>query len=85
MTTLTVEMRDEAEARLDELARHTNRSKSDLAGAAIADYVDRELEIIEGIKRGLADMKAGRVTPHDEVMRQLDATIERAAREYGAE
>ena len=30
--------------------------------------VERELAIIEGIERGLADMKAGRVTPHEEVM-----------------
>jgi predicted transcriptional regulator len=42
------------------------RTKSCLAGAAIADFVARELAIIEGIDRGLADMRAGRVLPHQQ-------------------
>jgi predicted transcriptional regulator len=40
--------------------------------------VDRELEIVEGIKRGIEDMKAGRLIPHDEAMRRIRATIDRA-------
>jgi predicted transcriptional regulator len=40
---------------------------------AIADFVDRELEIVEGIQRGLEDMKADRVTPHKSAMRRLRA------------
>ena len=35
---------------------------------AVAAYVDREIEIIDGIKRGLAEVKAGRVVPHDQVV-----------------
>ena len=31
---------------------------------AIADDVARASEIIDGIERGLDDMRAGRVTPH---------------------
>jgi predicted transcriptional regulator len=42
------------------------RTKSCLAGEAIADFVARELAIIEGIDRGLADMRAGRVLPHQQ-------------------
>jgi predicted transcriptional regulator len=38
-------------------------------------HVEREAEIIEGIERGLADMKAGRLVPHDEAMARLEATI----------
>jgi len=34
--------------------------------------------VIAGIKRGLADMRAGRVVPHKQAMRRLRATIERA-------
>jgi predicted transcriptional regulator len=40
--------------------------------------VDRELEIIEGIKRGLADVAAGRVVSHDEAMSRLDAVTKDA-------
>ena len=78
--TITVRMGRETKARLEELARHTRRSKSFLAGEAIAAYVERELAIVEGIKRGMADIEAGRVTPHDVAMKRLRATIERAKR-----
>ncbi len=78
--TVTIRMPSETKARLEELARHTRRSKSFLAGEAIADYVDRELAIVEGIKRGLADLEAGRTTPHEEVKRRIAATIERVAK-----
>jgi predicted transcriptional regulator len=76
--TVTVRLNPATKSRLEELAHHTRRSKSFLAGEAIADYVQRELEVIEGINRGLADIEAGRVTPHDVAMRRIRATIARA-------
>ena len=45
---------------------------------AIADYLARETEIIDGIERGLEDMRSGRVTPHDAAMRRIRATIDKA-------
>jgi predicted transcriptional regulator len=77
-TTLTVRVAPKVKKQLDRLAVSTKRTKSFLAGEAIADYVNRELEIVEGIKRGLEDMKAGRLIPHDEAMRRVRATIDRA-------
>lgn len=77
-TTLTVRVAPKLKKQLDRLAVSTKRTKSFLAGEAIADYVDRELEIVEGIKRGLEDMRAGRLIPHDEAMRRIRATIDRA-------
>lgn len=65
-------------AKLEALADHTRRSKSFLANDAIERYLAHELEIVEGIQRGLDDMEAGRVVPHDEAMRQIRATIDRA-------
>lgn len=76
--TVTVRIDSATKARLEELAQHTRRTKSFLAGEAIADYVERELAIVEGIKRGLADIEAGRVIPHKEAMRRIRATIDRA-------
>ncbi len=55
-------------AKLDRLAQGTQRSNSFLAARAIEAYVDRELEIVEGILRGIEDVKAGRVVPHEEAM-----------------
>ena len=76
--TVTVRLNPETKSRLEELAQHTRRTKSFLAGEAIADYVARELAIVEGIKRGLADIEAGRVVSHEEVKRRIAATLERA-------
>ncbi|AZO24901.1 hypothetical protein EJ070_32400 [Mesorhizobium sp. M1E.F.Ca.ET.045.02.1.1] len=46
---------------------HTNR---------IRVSVDWETKMIEGIKRGIADAKAGRVMPHEAAMAEIDAVIE---------
>ncbi|RWM20443.1 MAG: hypothetical protein EOR74_31105 [Mesorhizobium sp.] len=46
---------------------HTNR---------IRVSVDWETKMIEGIKRGIADAKAGRVAPHEAAMAEIDAVIE---------
>jgi predicted transcriptional regulator len=79
-TTLTVRLAPKVKQRLGRLAQQTKRTKSFLAGEAIACFVERELDIVDGIKRGLADMKAGRLLPHDEAMQQIRATIHRARR-----
>ena len=79
-TTLTVRLAPELKDRLGELAERTRRSKSFLAGEAIDDYVERELDIIAGIERGLDDMRAGRVVAHEDVMADIDATIKDATR-----
>ena len=79
--TVTVRISPETKARLEALAGHTRRTKSFLAGEAITDYVERELAIVESIKRGLADIEAGRVVPHEETMRRIRATIDRAQKQ----
>jgi predicted transcriptional regulator len=78
--TMTVRLSSETKAKLAELAEHTRRTRSFLAGEAITDYVERELAIIAGVQRGLADMEAGRVTSHDVVMSELDDIIAAAER-----
>jgi predicted transcriptional regulator len=79
-TTVTVRLPPEVKDRLDLLAERTRRTRSFLAGQAIADYVAHELAIIEGIQEGLVDVRAGRVTPHDQVMQEVRAIIEDAER-----
>ena len=80
-TTISVRLPAEIRDQLGRLASTTKRTRSFLAGEAIARYVQRELQIVEGLQRGLADAKAGRLVPHDEAMDRLDATIEAIARE----
>lgn len=44
---------------------------------------EREAEIIAGIRKGLADMQAGRLVSHEDAMRAIDTTIVEAM--YGRE
>ena len=81
--TVTVRLSPETKARLDELAIQTRRTKSFLAGEAIADYVEREMKIVAAIQRGLDDVAAGRVVPHDEAIARLHAAIDRGAKKRG--
>jgi predicted transcriptional regulator len=77
-TNVTFRVSPDVKEKLDRIAAGTRRSKSFLAGEAVAAYVDRELEIIEGIKRGMADAEADRVVPHDEAMAEIYAVIDTA-------
>lgn len=79
-TTLTVRLSPEVKERLGRLAERTKRTKSFLAGEAIADFVERELEIVEAIERGLEDVKTGRVVPHEQAMREIRESIEQAVK-----
>ncbi|ACS55412.1 MULTISPECIES: CopG family ribbon-helix-helix protein [Rhizobium] len=79
-TTMTIRVRPDVKEKLDRIAADTHRSKSFLAGEAVAAYVERELEIIEGIKRGMADAEAGRVIPHEQAVAEMREVIEDAKR-----
>jgi len=77
-TTMTIRVRPDVKEKLDRIAADTQRSKSFLAGEAVAAYVERELEIIDGIKRGMADATADRVVSHDDAMTEIYAVIDAA-------
>jgi predicted transcriptional regulator len=79
-TTMTIRVSADVKDKLARIAADTRRSKSFLAGEAVSAYVDREFEILEGIRRGLADGEAGRVVPHAQAMaeaRELIAELKR--------
>ena len=77
-TTMTIRVSPETKSKLERIAADTRRSKSFLAAEAVSAYVERELEIIDGIRRGMADAEAGRVVPHDEAMAEIHAVIDAA-------
>lgn len=79
-TTMTIRVPVALKEKLSVLARGTRRSKSFLAAEAVSAYVERELEIIEGINRGLDDVVTGRVVPHDEVIAEARAIVADAKR-----
>ena len=82
-TTLTVRLPAKRKDQLGELARRTRRSKSFLAADAIADYLARELAIVETIERGRADVRAGRHHAHEQVMDEARRIIDEADRAEG--
>ena len=75
---LTIRLATETKRKLERLATDTRRSKSFLAAEAVSAYVERELAIIDGVQRGLADVEAGRVVPHDAAMDEVQAVIDAA-------
>lgn len=80
---LTVRISSAAKSKLELIAKETKRSKSFLAAAAIDRFIEEEARIIEGIRAGLKDAKAGRVTSHEEAMKAIRATIGRAEKRRG--
>ena len=70
---VTVRVSSETNAKLERIAKATERSKSKLLAGAIDAYIESERQFLDGIERGLADLKAGRVIDNDEMMRWLDS------------
>lgn len=65
--TLTVRLPGETKTRLAELAGKMRRTSSFLAAEVIADYVARELAIVEAIEQGRREIRDGAFIPHAEV------------------
>ena len=66
-----VRIPEDTGAALDALSAKMGRTPEALAAEAITDYVAREMRTLDAIERGMADARAGRVTPHEEVMREV--------------
>ena len=79
-TTMTIRLSAQVKEKLGRLAQGTRRSRSYLAAEAVTAFVERELEIIEGIQRGLADVEAGRTVPHERVMAEARRIVADAKR-----
>lgn len=77
--TMTIRLDARLKAKLGKLAESTRRSRSFLAAEAVESYVDRELALLEGIERGLSDVKAGRTISHEDAVASIQDVITRAA------
>jgi predicted transcriptional regulator len=73
-TMMTVRLTPELSEKLEALARDTRRSKSYLASAAIASYVDRNARQVARIKEALAEAKSGAPgVPHADVVKWMES------------
>ena len=80
-SSITIRTEPENLKKLDWLATATDRSRNYLVNAAIERYLKEEEEFVAAVRRGQADVKAGRTTPHDQVFEELDAYIEGRVKE----
>jgi predicted transcriptional regulator len=72
--TMTVRLPPEISEKLDALARDTKRSKSYLAGEAIAAYVERNAWQVARIKEALAEAHTGAPgVPHEAVKKWVES------------
>ena len=72
-TTLTIRVEDELAEQLTRIAAATKRSKSFLAAEAVRVYVREEAVFLEHVEAGRRDVAAGRVVPHEEVVKWIDS------------
>ncbi len=73
---MTIQLRPDVKEKLDRIAADTQQSMAILAGEAVAAYVDRELSIIDSIKRGMTDATLGRTVTHDEAITEIDGVLD---------
>ena len=64
--------------RMEQLAKITKRSKTFLLEEAITQYLELNEWQLESISRGLEDLDAGRVTPHDDMIAEWEAKVARS-------
>ena len=68
----TLPVKPERLAQLQEYARRRGKSPADALDDALGDYLEWEgqdyREAVEGVRRGLEDVKAGRAVPADEFL-----------------
>jgi len=77
-TAMTIRVSPEIKSTLERIAIDTRRSTSFLAAEAVSACVERELQSLDGIKRGLADARLGHVVPHDDAMAEIHPVIDAA-------
>jgi predicted transcriptional regulator len=68
------------DAGLERLALLTGRPKSWLLCEAIESYVASEKEFISAVQEGLADMRAGRVLEHEQVVRHFERRFKKTSK-----
>lgn len=67
MGTVTARIPEETVAKLNELAKATNRSKSFIVASALEKFLDEQAWQVARIKEGLAEADAGNFATDDEV------------------
>jgi predicted transcriptional regulator len=76
--TLSIRISSETKQRLDALSKRSKRSKSFLAAAAIAAYVESEEWQLGEIHAGIGELESGQTVSHEKVSKWLKSWGTRA-------
>lgn len=71
MHTITAQLPDDLAKSLEEIATNEGHSKSWVIREAIAEYVVHRQDIERMTAEGIADMRAGRMVSHQEILEEL--------------
>jgi len=80
---LNMRVSPETLRKLDAVAAATRRTRSFIANEALEAWINREIEIIEDLRVGFEEIRAGKGIPHERVMRDIDLAIEKAVKRNG--
>lgn len=72
MATITAQIPDEMAAELTEIAEAEGRSKSWIIKEAMAEYIVKQHDLRQMTLEGLADLRAGKVVSHEEIIKDLE-------------
>jgi len=81
--TITARIDPELDAALARIAETQGRSKSAIITEALQSYASYDAWIRAQVQIGLDQADAGELIPHEEVMAEMDAIIERAIKKRG--
>lgn len=76
--TLTVTIPSEIAGKLADFAKRDNSTADRVVAKALEDYLNREGAIVTAIAQGRADLRAGRVFTQQDVVREVQRTIDAA-------
>ena len=74
---ITIEIDSADHAALSEIAQDHQQSFDEVASAALRARIEEEREFDEAVRAGMADIAAGRVSPHEEVVARAALRRER--------
>jgi len=72
---VTVEINSDIKARLEHLARITERNQSSLIAEALQNYLDLNEWQVREILQGIREANAGELLDHEEITRKWEAKL----------
>jgi RHH-type rel operon transcriptional repressor/antitoxin RelB len=76
-TTITIRTNSELAKKIAALAEATDRSRNWVIEEALKQYVETQMWQIEGIKAAIASLDNGEGVPHEQVLDEANALLDR--------